>query len=62
MLKTRKTSNQHRIRKYPLHVKRLTVYLPADVDQQFRSRAKIEDRELSTLAERAFRAYLAMQA
>jgi len=43
-----------------LHVKRLTVYLEKNLDQQIREVAKAEDRPISTVAERAFRNYLAL--
>ena len=43
-----------------LNVKRLTVYLDAALDKQVRELAQQEDRPLSTIAERAFRAYVSM--
>ena len=47
---------------YDLNVKRLTVYLEPALDSQIRQLAKIEDRSLSNIAERSFRAYLSMAA
>ncbi len=49
-----------RVKAYDLNVKRLTVYIHPSIDSQIRKLAKLEDRSLSSLAERSFRAYLSM--
>ena len=38
--------------------KRLTVYINPSLDSRIRKIAKLEERPLSSVAERAFRAYL----
>ncbi len=52
--------NKNTPQKYELHVKRLTVYLDPTLDAQIRQLSKLEDRSLSNVAERAFRAYISL--